>query len=108
MALRSLARHRLLLRTPSRHLFALVSLLRAAGALGPDCSGVVKGSGVFSICPDDCSGAGVCRGGAWPPATDREPALRRRWSTLDKATGRMVPDTSVRVETGAFSLEADF
>ena len=36
----------------------------AAGALGPDCSGVVKGSGVFSICPDDCSGAGVCRGGA--------------------------------------------
>ena len=51
----------------------------------------------------------VLRGGEWPPTVDTAPWLCRRWSTLDKATGAMVPDKSVRIESGSgLNLEADF
>ena len=51
----------------------------------------------------------VMRGGEWPPQTDAAPWLMRRWTTLDRATGRMVPDDRIRVETGAgLDLDADF
>jgi len=37
------------------------------------------------------------RGEAWPPALDTEPWLRRKWTKLDAATGKMVRDGAVRV-----------
>ena len=40
----------------------------------------------------------VRRGGEWPPPSDAAPWLHRRWSTLDKKTGRMVNDQRVRIE----------
>ena len=71
----------------------------------------VTSSGVdnLTLCPRTVSEVeSVCRGGTWPPAADRAPWLCRQWSKLDKATGRMVADTSVRVETGGFNLDEDF
>ena len=50
----------------------------------------------------------VMRGGEWPPTTDAAPWLKRRWMVLDKPSGTMVPDRSVRVETSGFSVDADF
>ena len=51
----------------------------------------------------------VLRGGEWPPTVDSAPWLCRRWTTLDRATGAMVPDKRVRVEAAeALNLEADF
>jgi len=42
----------------------------------------------------------VMRGEAWPPALDSEPWLRRKWTKLDAATGKMVRDGAVRVASG--------
>jgi len=42
----------------------------------------------------------VMRGEAWPPALDTEPWLRRTWTKLDAATGKLVRDGAVRVAFG--------
>ena len=63
----------------------------------------------LTLCPRTVAEVeAVCRGGQWPPTADAAPWLLRRWSLLDKATGQMVPDRSVRVESGAFSVDVDF
>jgi len=36
----------------------------------------------------------------WPPALDAEPWLRREWTKLDAATGKMARDGAVRVAWG--------
>lgn len=73
---------------------------------------LVTASGVENLttCPRTVAEVeAVCRGGAWPPATDAAPWLHRRWSTLDKTTGSMVEDTRVRIEMDpTFSTDADF
>ena len=72
---------------------------------------VVTPDGVenLTLCPRTVSEVEkVRRGGEWPPSTDAAPWLKRRWMRLDKPTGEMVPDKSVRVETSGFSVDADF
>ena len=72
---------------------------------------VVTETGVdnLTLCPRTVSEVeSVCRGGQWPPAADSAPWLFRRWMKLDKATGKMVPDKSVRVEPAVFTIEEDF
>ena len=45
----------------------------------------------YTLCPRTVEEIeGVMAGGAWPPKADAAPGLRRRWATLDKATGAMV------------------
>ena len=74
---------------------------------------VVTASGAenLTLCPRTVAEVeAVMRNGEWPPAVDAAPWLKRKWTTLDKATGRMVEDRSVRVEAegAALDLEADF
>ena len=45
----------------------------------------------YTLCPRTVEEIeGVMAGGAWPPKADAAPGLRRRWATLDRATGAMV------------------
>ena len=45
----------------------------------------------YTLCPRTAEEIeGVMAGGAWPPKADAAPGLRRRWATLDRATGAMV------------------
>lgn len=74
---------------------------------------VVTPSGAenLTLCPRTVAEVeAVMRNGEWPPAVDAAPWLKRKWTTLDKTTGRMVEDRSVRVEAEgtALDLEADF
>ena len=88
-----------------------LSRFRGTGGVRLEDVVVVTTDGVdnLTLCPRTVLEVeSVCRGGPWPPATDCAPELRRRWSKLDKSTGRMVSDTSVRVEASGFNLEADF
>ena len=72
---------------------------------------VVTESGVENLtqCPRTIAEVeAVCRGGEWPPQADTAPWLHRCWSTLDKASGKMVRDTHVRAEPGTLVTDADF
>jgi Xaa-Pro dipeptidase len=75
---------------------------------------VVTATGIDNLttCPRTVSEVeAVMRGGEWPPTTDAAPWLMRQWTTLDKATGTMVPDKRVRIDHeggGALNLQADF
>jgi len=52
----------------------------------------------YTLCPRTVSEVeAVMAGGAWPPAVDEAPWLFRRWHTLDKPSGQMVHDPSVRL-----------
>ena len=45
----------------------------------------------YTLCPRTVEEIeGVMAGGVWPPKADAAPGLRRRWATLDRATGAMV------------------
>jgi len=51
----------------------------------------------------------VRRGGEWPPPADAAPWLCRRWTTLNKKTGRMVEDRRVRIESAqGLEMDVDF
>ena len=72
---------------------------------------VVTPDGVdnLTLCPRTVTEVeAVCRGGDWPPTADAAPWLQRRWYKLDKPTGTMVADKSVRVDSVSFTTDADF
>lgn len=72
---------------------------------------VVTATGIdnLTLCPRTVSEVeAIMRGGEWPPATDAAPWMERRWFTLDKMTGTMVPDTRVRVDQATLNLDEDF
>ena len=90
---------------------ARLAPLRGSGGVRLEDCVLVTDDGVdnLTLCPRTVSEVeSVCRGGTWPPKSDRAPWLRRRWSKLDKATGRMVVDSGVRVEVTGFTLDEDF
>ena len=89
-----------------------IARFRGTGGVRLEDVVVVTTEGVdnLTLCPRTCAEVeAVCRGGNWPPPADCAPWLRRRWSKLDTKTGRMVRDTSVRLEPAEpFSLDEDF
>uniref|UniRef100_A0A7S3C2Y5 Peptidase M24 domain-containing protein n=1 Tax=Haptolina ericina TaxID=156174 RepID=A0A7S3C2Y5_9EUKA len=59
---------------------------------------VVTATGVenYTLCPRTINEVeGVMAGGVWPPSVDEAPQLYRRWVTLDKQTGAMVPEPAI-------------
>ena len=70
-----------------------IARFRGTGGVRLEDVVVVTTEGVdnLTLCPRTVEEIeGVMAGGAWPPKADAAPGLRRRWATLDRATGAMV------------------
>jgi len=71
----------------------VLSRFRGFGGVRLEDVVVVTETGVSNLttCPRTIDEVeSVRQGGAWPPAFDAAPKLRRQWGQLDKRTGRMV------------------
>ena len=60
----------------------------------------ITASGIdnYTLCPRTIPEVeAVMSGGKWPPAVDEAPWMERRWFTLDRMSGVMVEDRSVKL-----------
>ena len=79
---------------------AVLERFRGTGGVRLEDVVAVTESGIdnYTLCPRTITEVeSVMKGGAWPPATDEAPWLHRRWFTLDRQSGAMVADRTVKL-----------